>query len=188
MPGDMGMQRARSDQADEVALDHLAENRPAAGSPTRPARAATSTRRSSLKGIRSIVSGKACSAASPSSAAPLGMRRAISPLSRSSTSIEMCGCWQKGGQRLRQIFRQSRRVGEQADGRLHAAGKGGEIAAQRLHIVDDDTGMIEQAFAGRGQFDAAAAAPEEWTPSAASSPLIARSRRPAPDDAHGRRW
>lgn len=32
---------------------------------------------------------------------------------------------QEGGQRLRQIFRQSRGIGEQADGRLHTAGKGG---------------------------------------------------------------
>jgi hypothetical protein len=42
-----------------------------------------------------------------------------------------------------------------------ATGKGGEIAAQRLDIVQDDPGVIEQAFAGRGQFDAAAAALEQ---------------------------
>ena len=44
---------------------------------------------------------------------------------------------------------------------LHAAGEGGEIAAHRLDIVHDDPGMIEQAFAGRGQLDAAAAALEQ---------------------------
>ncbi len=41
---------------------------------------------------------------------------------------------------------------------FEAAGIGGEIAAHRLHIVDNDPGMIEQAFAGRGQLDAAPAA------------------------------
>ena len=56
-------------------------------------RAATSTRRSSLNGIRSILPGSACSAASPRSAEPVRMARAISELSRSSTSIEMWGCW-----------------------------------------------------------------------------------------------
>jgi hypothetical protein len=40
----------------------------------------------------------------------------------------------------------------------HAAGIGGEIAAQRIDIVDDDPGMMQQAFARRGQLDAAAAA------------------------------
>ena len=36
-----------------------------------------------------------------------------------------------------------------------------EIAAHRLDIVHDDAGVIEQAFAGRRQFDAAAAALEQ---------------------------
>ena len=45
-----------------------------------------------LKGIRSMLSGSACSAASPRSAAPVAIARAISPLSCSSTSIEMWGC------------------------------------------------------------------------------------------------
>ena len=68
---------------------------------------------------------------------------------------------EKGRQRLRQIFRQARRVGEEADGGLDTAGKGGEIAAHRLDIVNHDTGMIEQAFAGRRQFDTAAAARQQ---------------------------
>ena len=68
---------------------------------------------------------------------------------------------QEGGQRLRQIFRKARGVGEEADGGLRAAGKGGEIAAHRLDIVEHDPGMIEQAFAGRRQFDAATAARQQ---------------------------
>ena len=44
---------------------------------------------------------------------------------------------------------------------LGAAGIGGEIAAHRIDLMHDDAGMIEQAFAGRGQFDAAPAALEE---------------------------
>ena len=56
--GDMGVQRGRGDQPDEIATRPPRENRPAAGPQVRPARAATSTRRSSLNGIRSIVSGK----------------------------------------------------------------------------------------------------------------------------------
>ncbi len=65
---------------------------------------------------------------------------------------------QEGRQRLRQMLRQARGIGEQMDAGPGAAGEGGEIAAHRLDIVHDDPGMIEQAFAGRGQLDAAAAA------------------------------
>ena len=68
---------------------------------------------------------------------------------------------QKGSQCLRQIFRKPRCVGEEADGGLRATGKGQEIAAHRLHIVEHDPGVIEQAFAGRRQFDAATAAREQ---------------------------
>ena len=76
-------------------------------------------------------------------------------------------------QRLRQVFRQARGVGEQADGGLGAAGIGREIAAHGFDIVQDDAGMIEQAFARRGQLDAAAAAlHQRQLPSAAPSPLI----------------
>ena len=68
---------------------------------------------------------------------------------------------QKGSQCLRQIFRKPRRVGEEADGGLRATGKGSEIAAHRLDIVEHDPGVIEQAFAGRRQFDAAPAARQQ---------------------------
>ena len=68
---------------------------------------------------------------------------------------------QEGGQRLRQIFRKARRVGEEADGGLRAACIGQEIAAHRLDIVHHDPGMIEQAFAGRRQLDAAPAARQQ---------------------------
>ena len=59
------------------------------------------------------------------------------------------------------MLRQSRRIGEQVDAGPHAAGETGEIAAHRLHIVHDDPGVIEQAFAGRGELDAAPAAFEK---------------------------
>ena len=68
---------------------------------------------------------------------------------------------QEGGQRLRQMLRQARGVGEQMHAGPHAAGEAREIAAHRLDIVHDDAGVIEQAFAGRGQLDAAAAALEQ---------------------------
>ena len=74
----------------------------------------------------------------------------------------MCGCWlRKAASAFGRYSDKARGVGEQADGGLHAAGKGGEIAAHRLHIVEHDPRMIEQAFAGRGEFDAAAAALEQ---------------------------
>ena len=65
-------------------------------------------------------------------------------------------------QRLRQMFGQTGRIGEQMDAGLGAAGESGEIAAHRIDIMNDDPGMIEQAFAGRGQFDAAAAALQQF--------------------------
>jgi len=43
----------------------------------------------------------------------------------------------------------------------HTAGKGGQIAAHRLDIVEHDPGVIEQAFTGRCQFDAATAARQQ---------------------------
>ena len=125
-------------------------------------RAATSTRRSSLNGIRSILSASACSAASPRSAAPIddgaGDLGAFAFLDVD-RNVGMRG--QKGSQRLRQIFRKPRCVGEEADGGLRTMGKGGQIAAHRLDIVEHDPGVIEQAFAGRRQFDAATAARQQ---------------------------
>lgn len=64
-------------------------------------------------------------------------------------------------QRLRQMLRQARGVGEQMDAGLGAAGEGCEIAAHRIDLVHDDSRMIEQAFARRGQLDAAATALEQ---------------------------
>ena len=84
---------------------------------------------------------------------------------------------EKRGQRLRQIFRQAGRVGEEADGGLDAAGEGGEIAAHRLDIVHDDAGVIEQAFARRRQFDAAAAALEQRNAERLLQPLDPRAGR-----------
>ncbi len=106
------------------------------------------------------------------------MARAMSELSRSSTSIEMWGCAaRKAAERLRQIFRKPRGVGEEADGGLRAAGKGRQIAAHRLDIVEHDPGMIEQAFTGRRQLDAAPAARQQRNTERASSPLIRSLRR-----------
>ena len=113
-------------------------------------RAATSTRRSSLNGIRSILSGSACSAASPRSAEPVSDGAGdVGAFALLDVDRDVRMLAQKGGQRLRQIFRKARRVGEEAHGGLGAAGIGREIAAHRLDIVDHDPGMIEQAFAGR---------------------------------------
>ena len=39
----------------------------------------------------------------------------------------------------------------------YAAGISGEVSAHRIDIVDDDPGMMQQAFARRGQLNAAAA-------------------------------
>ena len=75
------------------------------------------------------------------------------------------------GERLRQIFRQTGRVGEQMHAGPRATGKGGEIAAHRLDIVDDDAGVIEHAFAGGRQLDAAAAAGEQGNAEALLQPL-----------------
>jgi hypothetical protein len=71
---------------------------------------------------------------------------------------------EKGGERLRQIFRDARRVGEQVHAGARAAGEGGEIAAQRVDVMQDDAGMIEQALAGRSRLHAAAAALEQHDP------------------------
>ena len=84
---------------------------------------------------------------------------------------------QEGGQRLRQIFRKARRVGEEADGGLHAACKGQQIAAHRLDIVDHDPGMIEQAFTGRRQLDAAPAARQQRYAERFLQSLDPRARR-----------
>ena len=78
-------------------------------------------------------------------------------------------------QRLRQMFRQARGVGEQMHAGLGAAGVSGEIAAHGVDIVDDDAGVIEQAFARRGEFDAAAAALQECCAERQFQPLDPRA-------------
>ena len=84
---------------------------------------------------------------------------------------------QEGGQRLRQILRKARRVGEEANGGLRAAGIGQQIAAHRLDIVDHDPCMIEQAFAGRRQLDTASAACQQRYAERFFQPLDSRARR-----------
>jgi len=50
---------------------------------------------------------------------------------------------------------QTRGVGEQVNAGFGAAGVGREIAAHRVDVVHDGSGVIEQAFARRGELDAA---------------------------------
>src|SRR6266850_4950537 len=74
-----------------------------------------------------------------------------------------------------------------------AAGISRKIAAHRIDIVEDDPGMIEQAFAGRGQLNAAAAAFEKCgaetgfqalDPRACGRQCKMRTERAAGDAAH----
>ena len=60
---------------------------------------------------------------------------------------------------------------------LAAAGVGREIAAHGFDIVQDDAGMIEQAFARRGQLDAAAAALHQRRAEGGFQPLDPRAGR-----------
>ena len=71
------------------------------------------------------VSGSACSAAKPRSAAPLAIARGdIGALAFLDVDIDVGMFAQERGQRLRQMLRQARRVGEQMDAGPDAAGKG----------------------------------------------------------------
>ena len=83
---------------------------------------------------------------------------------------------QERRQRFRQMFRQARGVGEQMHAGPHPAGESREVAAQRFHIVDDDAGMIEQAFTRSGGFDAAAAALQKRCAERGLQPLDPRAR------------
>lgn len=80
---------------------------------------------------------------------------------------------QEAGKRLRQMLRQARRVGEEMHARAHAAGKAGEIAAHGVDLVNDEPRMIQQALAGRGQFDAAPSALEQHDAERVLEPLDA---------------
>ncbi len=59
----------------------------------------------------------------------------------------------------------------------HPACVSREIAAHRLHIVDDDPGVVEQAFARRGQLNAAAAALQKRNAKRCFQALDPRARR-----------
>ena len=63
------------------------------------------------------------------------------------------------------------------DAGLGAARIGGKIAAHRVHLVHHDPGMIEQALARRGQFDAAPAALQKRNAQGLFEPLDACARR-----------
>ena len=106
------------------------------------------------------------------------MARAISELSRSSTSIEMWGCWLRKAASA--FGRYSERPDVLARKRTVAftpRAKASEIAAHRLDIVDHDPGMIEQAFAGRRQLDAASAARQQRYAERLLQPLDPLARR-----------
>lgn len=68
---------------------------------------------------------------------------------------------QEARQRLRQMLRQARGGGKQQHAHGDAAGEAREIAAHRIHIVHHQPCVIEQAFAGGGELDAAATALEQ---------------------------
>lgn len=64
-------------------------------------------------------------------------------------------------QRPRQMLRQAGCVGKQKHAGSDAGGIGREIAPHCFDVMHDDAGVIEQAFARRSQFDAAAATLQE---------------------------
>jgi hypothetical protein len=84
---------------------------------------------------------------------------------------------QEARQRLGQMLRQARGVGEEMHARPHSAGKAGEIAAHGIDLVHDDAGMVEQAFAGGGQLHAATAALEQGNAERLLEALDPRARR-----------
>ena len=75
------------------------------------------------------------------------------------------------------MLRQAGRVGEHMHAGLGAARIGGKIAAHRLDLVDHDAGMVEQALARRGQFDAAPDALEKTGAEGLLQSLDARAGR-----------
>ena len=83
---------------------------------------------------------------------------------------------QERSQRARQMLRQPRGVGKQKHAGAHAGRIAREIAAHGFHVVDDEPGVIEQGFAGRGQLDAAAAALEQRHAKGLLEPLDPRAR------------
>jgi hypothetical protein len=158
---DVGVQRDRVDQPDEIALHHFAEIDLTAVRQFVIARGdqhqAILAERHSLDrvGQRMFSPEPEIGRASDDRAGNLGAF-ALLDIDRNVGMIR-----QKGGERLRQIFRKPRRVGEEANGGLGAASKSGEIAAHRIHIMQHYPGVIEQAFTGRRQLDAAAAARQQ---------------------------
>ncbi len=144
-----------------------------------PRRPVTNVSRSSLNRNRSTLPGSACSEAKPRSAAPVAIAPAISvafPLLDIDIDIGMRPAGMSPAlsadvPRVLTCWRSSSHIG------LGAAGKGCEIAAHRLDMVDHDPGMIEQAFARRRQFDAAPAALQELDADSLFQPLDTRAGR-----------
>src|SRR6185312_2663876 len=68
---------------------------------------------------------------------------------------------QEHRKRARQMLGKARRIGQQMHAGAHPRGKAREVAAQIVDIVDHESCMVEQAFAGRGELDAATAALEQ---------------------------
>src|SRR5258705_1220089 len=161
MPAYMCMQGARGDQADEIAFLHLAEI------DLTPARQLILARGNQHQAVFAVGNplntlGQRMLGREPEigGAGGDGARNlAAFALLDVDRDARMLG--EEGGERLLQIFRKSRSIGEQVHAGPGAAGKRSEIAAQGIDIVHDDAGVIEQAFTGRGQFDAATAALEQ---------------------------
>ena len=159
--GDVDLQRGRVGQPDEIATRHLREiDLAAAGKLAAPRRHQHQPVLAERKPLDIVRQGMLGGKAEIGGAG--GDRRGdIGAFALLDIDVDVGMFAQECRQRLRQMLRQARGVGEQMHAGLGAAGEGGEIAAHHLHIVHDDAGMIEQAFARRGQLDAAAAALEQ---------------------------
>ena len=158
MSGDMDLKRGGIGQPDEIAVGHLLKiDLAAVGkfvAPRRHQRQPVLAEQEPLDIVRQGMLGRKAEIGGTGH----DRRGDIGAFTLLDIDVDIGMFAQKCRQRLRQMLRQPRGVGEQQHAGPDAAGVSGEIAAQGLDIVHDDAGMIEQAFAGRGQLDAAAAA------------------------------
>jgi hypothetical protein len=158
---DVALQRGRTGQTDKIARGHFGEvDLAAAGkdaTPRRHQRQPVLAEQKPLEMVRQgMLGGKA-----EVGGAGCDRRGDIGAFALLDVDIDIGIFAQECRERLRQMLRQTRSIGEQMHAGPGAAGKRSEIAAQGIDIVHDDPGVIEQALAGRGEFDAAAAALEQ---------------------------
>ena len=173
----MDLKRGRIRQSDEVAIPHLLKiDLTAAGkiaAPRGDQHQPVLAERKSLDVIRKCVLG--CKAEIRGTG---GNRRGdIGAFTFLDIDVDIPIFPQECRQRLRQVLRQTRGVGKQMHAGSGAAGISRKISAHRIDIVEDDPGMIEQAFAGRGQLNAAAAALEKCCAEAGFQALDPRACR-----------